>query len=140
MRKFAFELKMQDKSSYLLAADSESEMEEWISTLNKILHSSFELAMQEKRNGDLHDGLCVCLSECVDFYYWTTQTTTTPYMRADNTETSQNTLLCQSSEISNVSRPTLYVLVYLCSVVLWTYVLLLSLRGYCYILSPAIYP
>ncbi|XP_058247461.1 dedicator of cytokinesis protein 9 isoform X3 [Hemibagrus wyckioides] len=55
VRKFAFELKMQDKSSYLLAADSESEMEEWINTLNKILHSSFELAMQEKRNGDLHD-------------------------------------------------------------------------------------
>lgn len=50
---------MQDKSAYLLAADSESEMEEWINTLNKILHSSFELAMQEKRNGDLHDGLCV---------------------------------------------------------------------------------
>ncbi|XP_076841659.1 dedicator of cytokinesis protein 9 [Brachyhypopomus gauderio] len=46
---------MQDKSAYLLAADSESEMEEWISTLNKILHSSFEIAMQEKRNGDLHD-------------------------------------------------------------------------------------
>uniref|UniRef100_A0A8B9R9L3 Dedicator of cytokinesis 9 n=1 Tax=Astyanax mexicanus TaxID=7994 RepID=A0A8B9R9L3_ASTMX len=55
VRRFAFELKMQDKSAYLLAADSESEMEEWINTLNKILHSSFELAMQEKRNGDLHD-------------------------------------------------------------------------------------
>ncbi|XP_035376806.1 dedicator of cytokinesis protein 9 isoform X3 [Electrophorus electricus] len=55
VRRFAFELKMQDKSAYLLAADSESEMEEWISTLNKILCSSFELAMQEKRNGDLHD-------------------------------------------------------------------------------------
>uniref|UniRef100_A0A667WY02 Dedicator of cytokinesis 9b n=1 Tax=Myripristis murdjan TaxID=586833 RepID=A0A667WY02_9TELE len=55
VRRFAFELKMQDKSTYLLAADSETEMEEWISTLNKILHSSFEQAMQEKRNGDLHD-------------------------------------------------------------------------------------
>uniref|UniRef100_A0AAR2M140 Dedicator of cytokinesis 9 n=1 Tax=Pygocentrus nattereri TaxID=42514 RepID=A0AAR2M140_PYGNA len=55
VRRFAFELKMQDKSSYLLAADSETEMEDWINTLNKILHSSFELAMQEKRNGDLHD-------------------------------------------------------------------------------------
>uniref|UniRef100_A0A8B9JUN4 Dedicator of cytokinesis 9 n=1 Tax=Astyanax mexicanus TaxID=7994 RepID=A0A8B9JUN4_ASTMX len=61
VRRFAFELKMQDKSAYLLAADSESEMEEWINTLNKILHSSFELAMQEKRNGDLHDGACVDL-------------------------------------------------------------------------------
>lgn len=56
VRRFAFELKMQDKSTFLLAADSEAEMDEWIGTLNKILHSSFEQAMQEKRNGDLHDG------------------------------------------------------------------------------------
>ncbi|XP_056870201.1 dedicator of cytokinesis protein 9-like isoform X2 [Takifugu flavidus] len=55
VRRFAFELKMQDKSTYLLAADSEVEMEDWINTLNKILHSSFEIAMQEKRNGDVHD-------------------------------------------------------------------------------------
>ncbi|XP_072539771.1 dedicator of cytokinesis protein 9 isoform X7 [Salminus brasiliensis] len=55
VRRFAFELKMQDKSTYLLAADSESEMDDWIGTLNKILHSSFELAMQERRNGELHD-------------------------------------------------------------------------------------
>ncbi|XP_048048661.1 dedicator of cytokinesis protein 9 isoform X6 [Megalobrama amblycephala] len=55
VRRFAFELKMQDKSGYVLAADSESEMEEWIGTLNRILNSSFELAMQDKRNGDLHD-------------------------------------------------------------------------------------
>ncbi|XP_023820930.1 dedicator of cytokinesis protein 9 isoform X13 [Oryzias latipes] len=55
VRRFAFELKMQDKSTFLLAADSDAEMEEWIGTLNKILHSSFEQAMQEKRNGDLHD-------------------------------------------------------------------------------------
>ncbi|XDV31161.1 hypothetical protein PO909_033913 [Leuciscus waleckii] len=55
VRRFAFELKMQDKSGYVLAADSESEMEDWIGTLNRILNSSFELAMQDKRNGDLHD-------------------------------------------------------------------------------------
>uniref|UniRef100_A0A8C2FL50 Dedicator of cytokinesis 9b n=1 Tax=Cyprinus carpio TaxID=7962 RepID=A0A8C2FL50_CYPCA len=55
VRRFAFELKMQDKSTYLLAADSDGEMDDWISTLNKILHSSFELAMQERRNGELHD-------------------------------------------------------------------------------------
>uniref|UniRef100_A0A8C2EE50 Dedicator of cytokinesis 9 n=1 Tax=Cyprinus carpio TaxID=7962 RepID=A0A8C2EE50_CYPCA len=61
VRRFAFELKMQDKSGYVLAADSESEMDDWISTLNKILNSSFELAMQDKRNGDLHDGVCVCV-------------------------------------------------------------------------------
>uniref|UniRef100_A0A8C2JJW2 Dedicator of cytokinesis 9 n=1 Tax=Cyprinus carpio TaxID=7962 RepID=A0A8C2JJW2_CYPCA len=59
VRRFAFELKMQDKSGYVLAADSESEMDDWINTLNKILNSNFELAMQDKRNGDLHDGVCV---------------------------------------------------------------------------------
>uniref|UniRef100_A0A672JMT7 Dedicator of cytokinesis 9 n=1 Tax=Salarias fasciatus TaxID=181472 RepID=A0A672JMT7_SALFA len=62
VRRFAFELKMQDKSTYLLAADSEGEMEDWINTLNKILHSSFEIAMQEKRNGDIHDGVSEILS------------------------------------------------------------------------------
>uniref|UniRef100_A0A3P9JBQ9 Dedicator of cytokinesis 9 n=1 Tax=Oryzias latipes TaxID=8090 RepID=A0A3P9JBQ9_ORYLA len=56
VRRFAFELKMQDKSTYLLAADSEAEMEDWMNTLNKILHTSFEIAMQDKRNGDIHDG------------------------------------------------------------------------------------
>ncbi|XP_039193716.1 dedicator of cytokinesis protein 9 isoform X16 [Crotalus tigris] len=55
VRRFAFELKMQDKSSYLLAADSEAEMEEWITTLNKILQLNFEVAMQEKRYEDSHD-------------------------------------------------------------------------------------
>lgn len=117
MRRFAFELKMQDKSSYLLAADSESEMEEWINTLNKILHSSFELAMQEKRNGEPHDGMCVHLSVCVDFHYWTTQTSTTTDMTVDNIETLPTPLLTpyshfpslQSSEISQVSVSTLYV-------------------------------
>lgn len=47
---------MQDKSSYLLAADSEAEMEEWVTVLNKILQLNFEAAMQEKRNGDSHEG------------------------------------------------------------------------------------
>ncbi|XP_016894015.1 dedicator of cytokinesis protein 9-like isoform X3 [Cynoglossus semilaevis] len=55
VRRFAFELKMQDKSMFLLAADSEAEMEDWMNTLNKTLHSSFEQAMQEKKNRDLQD-------------------------------------------------------------------------------------
>ncbi|XP_039546684.1 dedicator of cytokinesis protein 9 isoform X4 [Pimephales promelas] len=55
VRRFAFELKMQDKSGYVLAADSETEMDDWIGTLNRILNSSFELAMLDKRNGDVHD-------------------------------------------------------------------------------------
>ncbi|KAJ8003348.1 hypothetical protein DPEC_G00147390 [Dallia pectoralis] len=64
VRRFAFELKMQDGSSYLLAANSEAEMADWIITLNRILHNSFELAVQDKRNGDLHDGnVCVCTDD-----------------------------------------------------------------------------
>ncbi|XP_055465821.1 dedicator of cytokinesis protein 9 isoform X5 [Psammomys obesus] len=55
VRRFAFELKMQDKSSYLLAADSEAEMEDWVAVLNKILQLNFEAAVQERRNGDPHD-------------------------------------------------------------------------------------
>ncbi|XP_072267548.1 dedicator of cytokinesis protein 9 isoform X9 [Pyxicephalus adspersus] len=55
VRRFAFELKMQDKSSYLLAADSDAEMEDWINTLNKILQLNFEAAMQERRNGESHE-------------------------------------------------------------------------------------
>ncbi|XP_077439207.1 dedicator of cytokinesis protein 9-like isoform X1 [Vanacampus margaritifer] len=55
VRRFGFELKMQDKSTFLLAAESELEMEEWISTLNKILNSSFEQAVQEKHHRDLQD-------------------------------------------------------------------------------------
>lgn len=51
---------MQDKSTYLLSADNENEMDDWIGTLNKILHSSFEQAMQERRNGELHDGAFLC--------------------------------------------------------------------------------
>ncbi|TRY81520.1 hypothetical protein DNTS_003860 [Danionella cerebrum] len=68
VRRFAFELKMQDKSTYLLAADSEGEMEDWITTLNKILHSSFELAMLERRNGELHDGLTAIVELGCVFY------------------------------------------------------------------------
>nr|XP_057907975.1 dedicator of cytokinesis protein 9-like [Doryrhamphus excisus] len=55
LRRFAFELKMQDKSTFLLAADSEMEMEDWISTLNKILHSTSEQATHEKRYEDFQD-------------------------------------------------------------------------------------
>nr|XP_061802809.1 dedicator of cytokinesis protein 9-like [Nerophis lumbriciformis] len=55
VRRFGFELRMQDKSTFLLAAESELEMEEWISTLNKILHSTFEQTMQERHQRDIQD-------------------------------------------------------------------------------------
>ncbi|KAE8278919.1 Dedicator of cytokinesis protein 11 [Larimichthys crocea] len=50
MRRNGFELKMQDRYSHFLAADSEAEMEEWVVTLKQALQSSTE-ASQDRRNG-----------------------------------------------------------------------------------------
>ncbi|KAA8582816.1 hypothetical protein FQN60_006487 [Etheostoma spectabile] len=50
MRRNGFELKMQDRYSHFLAADSEAEMEEWVITLKQALQSTTE-ASQDRRNG-----------------------------------------------------------------------------------------
>ncbi|KAM8898430.1 dedicator of cytokinesis protein 11 isoform 1-T1 [Spinachia spinachia] len=50
MRRNGFELKMQDRYSHFLAADSEVEMEEWVITLRQALQSTTE-ASQDRRNG-----------------------------------------------------------------------------------------
>ena len=50
MRRNGFELKMQERYSHFLAADSEAEMEEWVLTLKQALQSSSE-AGQDRRNG-----------------------------------------------------------------------------------------
>ncbi|XP_072573222.1 dedicator of cytokinesis protein 11 isoform X1 [Paramormyrops kingsleyae] len=50
MRRNGFELKMQDRYSHILAADSETEMEDWVNTLRQALQSNTE-AGQERRNG-----------------------------------------------------------------------------------------
>ncbi|XP_019724229.1 dedicator of cytokinesis protein 11 isoform X2 [Hippocampus comes] len=50
MRRNGFELKMQERYSHFLAADSEAEMEEWVTTLKQALQNSTE-ACQERRNG-----------------------------------------------------------------------------------------
>ncbi|CAG5929495.1 unnamed protein product [Menidia menidia] len=50
MRRNGFELKMQDRYSHFLAADSEAEMEDWVATLKQALQSSTELS-QDKKNG-----------------------------------------------------------------------------------------
>ncbi|XP_028330887.1 dedicator of cytokinesis protein 11 isoform X3 [Gouania willdenowi] len=50
MRRNGFELKMQDRYSHFLAADSEAEMDEWVSTLKQALQSCTE-AGQDRRNG-----------------------------------------------------------------------------------------
>uniref|UniRef100_A0A8C8LXU1 Dedicator of cytokinesis 11 n=1 Tax=Oncorhynchus tshawytscha TaxID=74940 RepID=A0A8C8LXU1_ONCTS len=53
MRRNGFELKMQERYSHLLSADSEAEMEEWVVTLKQALQSSTEGG--DRRNGG--DGL-----------------------------------------------------------------------------------
>ncbi|KAK6480503.1 dedicator of cytokinesis protein 11 isoform X1 [Huso huso] len=56
MRRNGFELKMQEYSHYL-AAESEQEMEKWVSTLKKVIQSSADPVLQDKRNGDSLDCL-----------------------------------------------------------------------------------
>lgn len=56
MRRNGFELKMQDRYSHFLAADSEAEMEDWVATLKQALQSGSD-AVPDKRNG----------SEALDF-------------------------------------------------------------------------
>ncbi|XP_068164796.1 dedicator of cytokinesis protein 11 isoform X2 [Antennarius striatus] len=50
VRRNGFELKMQDRYSHFMAADSEPEMEDWVITLKQALLSSTE-SSQDKRNG-----------------------------------------------------------------------------------------
>lgn len=47
MRRNGFELKMQERYSHYLAAESEAEMEDWVNTLKLALQSSSE----DRRNG-----------------------------------------------------------------------------------------
>ncbi|TRY94835.1 hypothetical protein DNTS_029910, partial [Danionella cerebrum] len=47
MRRNAFELKMQERYSHYLAADSEAEMEDWVSTIKQALLNT----MDDRRNG-----------------------------------------------------------------------------------------
>ncbi|XP_044308586.1 dedicator of cytokinesis protein 11 isoform X1 [Varanus komodoensis] len=53
MRRHAFELKMLDKYSHYLAAESEPEMEEWLATLRKIIQVNTESLVPEKKEGSL---------------------------------------------------------------------------------------
>ncbi|XP_074864172.1 dedicator of cytokinesis protein 11 isoform X2 [Carettochelys insculpta] len=50
MRRYAFELKMLDKYSHYLAAESEQEMDEWLVTLKKIIQLNTESLVQEKKD------------------------------------------------------------------------------------------
>ncbi|XP_041739997.1 dedicator of cytokinesis protein 11 isoform X1 [Coregonus clupeaformis] len=59
MRRNGFELKMQERYSHFLAADSEAEMEEWVVTLKQALQSSTEGG--DRRNGG--DSLDCALDE-----------------------------------------------------------------------------
>lgn len=72
MRRNGFELKMQDRYSHFLAADTDAEMEEWVATLKQALQGSSE-ASQDRRNGSealdcslgestLHDSLAAIIT------------------------------------------------------------------------------
>ncbi|XP_018085480.1 dedicator of cytokinesis protein 11 isoform X2 [Xenopus laevis] len=50
MRRNAFELRMMDKSSHYLAAETEQEMEEWLLTLKKIIQINADSLVQEKKD------------------------------------------------------------------------------------------
>ena len=49
MRRHAYELKMLDKYSHYLAAETEQEMEEWLITLKKIIQINTDSLVQEKK-------------------------------------------------------------------------------------------